>query len=314
MTAVFAFGKVPRAGDFVRTRGAGDVGAALEEWVTTGLERAEGRGHFADAFAHGAIHAFVFRTTRAPGLVAGVVRPSRDAVGRRFPFVVAASVEVGGLGSHPHLLPLLLGDFLEGAAELALAAETLGGSADLERAIGAVRPPRFDHADAVFREYDGWLRTTAAATAWGAIYGDTAAWSAAHAIHTIEESVAPIRGHEPSTTTLGLRLPLGGAGSAAVAFWLDLVRAAAHWRATVPSFFWSTEPSRGSLVLQLGETPASTFEQLWLPDPDSDHLCDLTQPRSVDPSRFLGALSPSLGQLVQRGDLPVLHLVDALAR
>jgi hypothetical protein len=58
----------------------------------------------------------------------------------------------------------------------------------------------------------------------------------------------------------------------------------------------------------------SSLSQLWSPDPDSDHVCDLTVAASIDPSRFLSRLSPPVAQVAQRPDVAVAHLVAAMGQ
>jgi hypothetical protein len=51
--------------------------------------------------------------------------------------------------------------------------------------------------------------------------------------------------------------------------------------------------------MQLGDTPSSFANELWLPNPDSESMCDLTTPTSVDAGRLRGAFA--------RGPAHALH-------
>lgn len=314
--AVSAFGKVPAAGDFIRVNAGAEPIPSLEAWVTAGMEYADDRvSGWAQSFSTGAPYAFVFRAPKnaSPGRVAvGVIRPSRDAVGRKFPVVICSVVDATPLLAQPHLMPLVLGDFLEAATAAQVDhARTQG---DLGQAIAYVRDVDLSQLAGAANEYQQWVSMTSISSALAAIYGQGGQGTVVHALHTIGEAVAAFRGQENPTTPLSLRLPLGSGGPAAAVFWMDLVRSAARWRSTVPTCFWSFDGMSGSLLLQLGDPPVASLSQLWAPDPDSDHVCDLTSPASVDPSRFLSRLSAPVAQVTQRLDVAVQHLVAAMGQ
>lgn len=313
---ISAFGKVPAAGDFLRVYANMDPILSFESWVTSGMEYADDRVQgWAQLFPAGAPYAFMFRAPKnsVPGRVAvGVVRPSRDAVGRKFPIVICTLVDVSSLLAYPHLMPLILGDFLEGATTAQV--DHCRNQNDLAAAIGRVPEVDLSTASYAGNEYQQWVSQTTVANALAAIYGHGGQGTVVHALHTIAEAVAAFRGQENPTTPLALRLPLGSGGPAAAVFWMDLVRSAARWRQTIPTCFWSFDGMSGSLLLQLGDPSVSMLSQLWAPDPDNDHVCDLTAPASVDPSRFLSRLSPPVAQVAQRLDVAVHHLVAAMAQ
>src|SRR4051812_48605180 len=114
-----AFGKVPRVGDFIRARADHASVIALEAWVTDGMGWAHTRRRtWAEDYGRGSARAFVFRPpakVQQDTVVVGVLRPSHDAVGRLFPLMFGATNDAAPFATAPHLLPLLLGDFLEQA-------------------------------------------------------------------------------------------------------------------------------------------------------------------------------------------------------
>jgi type VI secretion system ImpM family protein len=313
---VAAFGKVPAAGDFIRANANVEPIPALESWITAGMESAGERIQgWSEQFLAGAPYAFMFRAPRnaAPGKVAvGVIRPSRDAVGRKFPITICTVIDASSVVAQPHLMPLVLGDFLEQAT--AAQVDHARNQGELTQAISYVRDVDLSQLGYATQEYQQWVSSTSILSALAAIYGHGGQGTVVHALHTIAEAVAAFRGQENPTTPLSLRLPLGSGGPAAAVFWMDLVRNAARWRATVPTCFWSSDGMSGSLLLQLGDPPTSSLGQLWAPDPDSDHVCDLTSPSSVDPSRFVSRLSPPVAQVATRLDVAVQHLVAAMAQ
>src|SRR5262249_48093807 len=148
------------------------------------------------------------------------------------------------------------------------------------------------------RDYDAWVENTYLTQAWTAVFGPDVGSRPFHCVQTITEAIAPWRGREEPPTPLSVRLPLGYGGGAAGAFWVDIVRRAAGWRATVPTLFWAFDDSSGEVLVQLGEVPPSSMAELWQPDANSDHVCDLTRPTSVDSSRFMEQLSQPLAAVL----------------
>jgi hypothetical protein len=96
----------------------------------------------------------------------------------------------------------------------------------------------------------------------------------ANAVQTIVTATTPFKGKEAPQSHLGVRAPLGASPESSAAWWIDLVRSASGWSGTVPTFFW---PLGGtSALVQLGiDAPPSVLLDVWLPTPDSDHVCDL---------------------------------------
>ncbi|HEX3343182.1 MAG TPA: type VI secretion system-associated protein TagF, partial [Polyangiaceae bacterium] len=230
---VAVFGKTPRMGDFLRVGTGGPAGEALEQWVEQGLGTAETRRgrYWPSLYGAGAPYAFIFRPPRASPTretLVGVIKPSVDSVGRRFPLVVYATALPRPNVPWPHVLPIALGDFFDAAATLLMEADNVTGIADMQAALTRLMPPRLADADRSAQEYEAWAGTTLLTHAFNVVYGEEQAMSVPRALHTILEAIGPFRGEESPATKLGLRLPLGRGGIAAAAFWLDTVRRVAR--------------------------------------------------------------------------------------
>lgn len=311
-----AFGKVPNVGDFIRFHADHPSVIALEAWVTDGMGFAHTkRRTWAGDFGRGSARAFVYRPpakVQQDTVVIGVIRPSHDAVGRLFPLMFGATNDAAPFATAPHLMPLLLGDFLEYAGYASLRADSIKQPSELESHVTSLSPPVFD-ARAAQAEYAMFSQQTTVGTALSAVFGPAWTSRAPHALHTILQALEPVRGREPPDTRLSLRLPLGGAGTAAVAFWIDVVRAAARWQRTVPSFFWDTDG--GALLLQLGDTPPASLAELWSPDENADLTCDLVTANStVDPNRVLSSLPHAVAAALYDSNHSVSAFVSALAQ
>jgi type VI secretion system ImpM family protein len=313
------FGKVPRMGDFVRVRANTEPTASFEGWIQEAVAYGEAkRTHqWPTIYGQGAIHAFVFRPpakTKPTSVLAGVFRPSVDAVNRRFPLVIGASLDAVTVAPGPHLLPLVLGDFFEETTQALMGLDVCASLQEFEARVTVVQPPRLDSAPARSREYEGWAMSTPQWMAWGTVYGQAESRQAIHAIQTIIDCFSTLRGVEPPTTPLSVRVPLGGGGVAAAAFWIDVVRRIARWRSTVPTFFLHFDGYKGWMLVQLGDTPHSSLLELFAPDPGSDHVCDLMGNATFDPDRILARMPPAIAQVLADPSRPVGDLLNALAQ
>lgn len=311
--AVGAYGKVPKMGDFVRA-GAKPL-PSFEQWLEAGMAAGEKKygAAWPSVYGKGPIHAFVYRPpVRDGGLLVGVLKPSHDSVGRKFPLVVFAQIPERDVSPYPHLLPLLLGDFLEAATAATVDAGAVTSASEYQERIGRVTLP-FLNTDGAAAEYDAWARSTKVGAAWAAIYGSADSDAPLGALKSIREALAPFGERENLTTPLAVRLRLGSAGIAAAVLWIDIVRRVAKWRATTPTCFWSFDGDEGSILIQLGQVTPSSLAELWQPDPDSDHVCNLLGVTANEHRPQLVSSFPRpLGMLLEEGDAPIAELLGLL--
>jgi type VI secretion system protein ImpM len=313
--AVGAYGKVPKMGDFVRV--GTKPAPSFEQWLEAGMAAGEKKHAAAwpQVYGKGKPHAFVYRPpVRDGGLLVGVLKPSHDTVGRKFPLVVFAQIPERDVAGSAHLLPLLLGDFLESATSASDDGSNVTSASEYQERINKVALPRlgFEGASA---DYDNWARSTDVGVAWRAIYGSEDADAALVALKSIREALAPFGEAENLTTPLSVRLRLGSGGIAAAAFWLDIVRRTARWRTTTPTAFWSFDGDEGSILIQLGNVPPSSLPELWQADLDSDHVCNLTASTTNEHrQQLIGSFPRPLGALLDQGDSPVAELLGLLER
>ncbi len=137
-----AFGKMPGAGDFIRFGLPGDFVSAWDAWLQAGMiEAARHLGSmWDDAYFSAPIWRFGLpRGAAGRAAMLGVVMPSVDRVGRRFPLTLALSLPNGAslVGSFLQARAVFVG--LEDAALAALDAAT--APADLERDLSAMTAP-----------------------------------------------------------------------------------------------------------------------------------------------------------------------------
>lgn len=155
------------------------------------------------------------------GLLAGIVMPSHDAVGRRFPLVVCAPLPTAALAGQPHAAPLVLHGFFNLAVVAGGRAARVRSQAEFCTQVASVAPPSFEGAPACLARYVSWARGKRAAEVWTSLFGEDAGRASSHALSTLVEATAAYRGQETPPLSLGVRVPLGGDSPKSAAMWLD---------------------------------------------------------------------------------------------
>jgi type VI secretion system ImpM family protein len=282
LSAPAVVGKVRSEREFLRSRSAGPL-ATFEAWLAENMAWAAASAgeRWPAAFAGGALHAFVFRvrlTDETDAVLAGAIAPSSDELGRPYPVAVVAELESSApLASSPELLPVLLEQFWDQSAELVFDAAAHGSDPTARLPLIASALPDPGNARAA---YDAWLHECKV-TELAALCAE----SSAHFLESLAvliDAVRPHAGCERPLTPLTFHLPLGHGGGASVCFWLDVLRRSMGWTHTIPSFFWSADHERASLLLHLGTPPRQTLTELWGPREIRDAFCDLVTPHAVD--------------------------------
>ncbi|HMI87895.1 MAG TPA: type VI secretion system-associated protein TagF [Polyangiaceae bacterium] len=312
-TAMGVFGKAPWRAEYIKMHWDGEPLTSFDAWLTDNVEWAalHRAAAFSAASQAGGVNAFVFRPKKGQGVLGGAIVASWDSAGRSFPLIVAAPLPAAGdaMGARPEILPLVLEDFWQLASEVAVAVQAAGS---IERAA-SIAPTEFawglDEAQAG-AAYTEWAASLPLGDLCTLVYGAGGTAIAAGTVRFVVEAVRPLRGTERPRTPLTLRLPLGAAGGAAVCFWVDLVRRAAAWRSTIPSFFWSHDGAAGTMLLHLGDAPRRTLADLWTPGSEHAELCDLTAPLSNEQLGAIPELAPALARCFG-ADCRVAELVAA---
>lgn len=314
---VAGFGKIPALGDFVRTPSPSEEMLAFEAWLTRAVETGEARPGtaFRDAFPNASPHAFLWSggiDKKHRGLLAGVILPSHDGVGRRFPLVVCAPLPSAALSAQPHAAPLVLHDFFHHAAAAAARAARMHSPSEFHAQVASIAPPSLEGTAASLAHYGSWARAHRAADVWGSLFGADAERASRYALYLLVEATAAYRGQDTPPTSLGVRVPLGRDVATTAAMWIDLVRHAAGWKTTVPSIFLPLSSDGPRALIQLGaEAPASVLADLYAPSLDSETVCEVTPGASA---RLPSVLPPAVGRAVAAPDALLADVVHELGR
>jgi type VI secretion system ImpM family protein len=248
---VHVTGKIPTMPEFVTTRAYGGTFDPIEAWAEEGLaychmnHRALLDAHFDDALPQ----CFVWDTGTA--VLAGIAFPSRDSVGRRFPFIICS--EIGREAYRMALAPIALGDYLEDAFLAAQDVFALSDRASILARADQLRLPTAEHFRAAEREYGSWLDATPLGAAWKSFVGGDFPERAGP--QRVAATIEAVRKHSIVRVVLG---SVGAAGGIAV--WTEVVTRAV---AAPSAIFWSVDGS--SMLLSLDPPSKRSFAAVFLP-------------------------------------------------
>lgn len=305
-----AFGKLASQGDFVTFGNNTDPALRFHDYLFAAVEAAyASEPAWGQTAESDRAFAFIYRTSSespGEGLVAGVLRSSRDAAGRVFPFAVYAVIDALGWPDENHILPLSLGGFLEHASvALDDAVEGISMSDPTSELFG----PSTAQLHAAVNDYASWTTSRTMEDAWMTLFGRNQPGDLANALATIGEILGPFSGSEPPATKLAARLPLGAAGSGAVSFWWDTARRLGRWQRNVPMLFWEGGAPEPQVVMHFGDVAPRALAELWVPNPDSAFASDLSAAANDRP----GVQLDSAAAFLQRLESPAMLVSDFLS-
>ncbi len=293
----FALGKFAGDAEYVRVDGGGAV-AALDEWVSqaTALGYAKRGDSWRMSLPMGAPFAFLWHPRRDrenDELLAGVIAPSRDAVGRDYPLVIVTRFSEKLVANAPHLVPLAFGEFLDVSYETIAdaRAKPMPVPAFAARVGAIVCPTELDVSNAG-AQYDAWCAEVSVSDGWRVVFGDEdPVESAVQAIATLTSTLGPTLATGAALTA---RLPLGTGGAAAAVLWLDVVARLFRGLKVSPSAFWGTDDA--ALVVGFGAMPPGLLVDLWSASaggsPGAEETFDVVRAMRDAPPRSRAIVEP----------------------
>lgn len=283
------YGKLPTHGDFVRVNGGGAALRAFDAWLQQGLFQARMRDRrgFAGRFAAMPTTCFMFTPDGPVGTLLGVMAPSRDRVGRSYPFLAWTSPAADAHGVDLARTPALWAGFYDFAASIvgrvgsgALGAEDLDAHTRLPAPAG----------EAV--AHDAYLRETTLDAFRDRLRASAGRDPTDRVIANLLDILLPLRGGVPDAFRLVMQFPLGSQARTARAhagFWLELSARVLHPAAFRATAFWTLPrpggPEAGRLLVFLRPPRASAFPCLYEENPAGDALCVLDTMGAEAPSR-----------------------------
>lgn len=320
-----AFGKLPTHGDFVRHQAGSDAVRALDEWLQHGLffAQAQRSPRLEEAYGEAPALAFLFRRDVRHAPLLGVLRPSRDSAGRRFPFVIVRELGPG----EPSGWDLVLreANYLQEAADLlaAICAGEFGHrevGAQVEERIGA----RALGAGRVDRSYHEQTSLRAFGEAVWDYFEDSRKY-------LLFSNLLDLFGRRADAAPnaagrgAGLRFPLDpSAPIPSAAFWLEAVCRLGASSLEEASYFFTLGGGAGArgageerapadhLVLFLQPPPPKVFAELLALAPPGDRVWDLETIGREHAADAALSIPPRYGMLLEDGQLSLDGFLNRL--
>jgi len=320
VTVVF-FGKVPTHGDFVRRRVNSTALRTFDAWIQEGMIAAGDTPGVLDAdFEKAAPVAFCFSLPAPAPPFVGVLGPSRDSVGRRYPFLVGfeGGASLAGNGA-PGYLPVVFGERLARAAALIRAATTGQVRApDLEARVAPLSSG--NDGDTALTGYDAFLKQTTASVFWAKLWGHPQDSRKYLLFKNLLDILTPLKGNLPAAFSLVLRFPLctdRQDPSYEVAFWVSVVLQLLDAPRLQPSFFWTLpeeeDDRRPALLVALRHPPPDLFTCLLTGGKGEEACRDLETMGGLSAVEAALSIPSRYGSLLESDELTLKDFLRLMA-
>lgn len=301
-------GKLPLHGDFIRYNAGSPEVHELDHWVGEGIVHGYHElGSAWDRTFDAAPRAtFIYVSPKSRRVVTGILQPSVDKAGRRYPFLVYALLEGAVAPTDVPYLPLALGPFLEKAGEVAQWAQT---SINLNMFLSHFDTLRFEPDFAESRRTFGrHVLMKGAADFLGGDFGAANDPRAYAALQSVSEG-PELKGNQ----ALAVRMPLHD-GPPTTSFWMELSRRMTR-AGTLPVLtYWSeaTGDVPARLHLCFGDLGSRHFLPLVLPGRPDPVLRDLAGMHGDAEAARKG--KAAFDQVLSAGSLKLSDLLQRLPR
>lgn len=305
------FGKLPAYPDFVRKNAGGPLARALDNWVQEGVAQMNVQGDegWKERFDAGSGKNFLYHTDDPSRILVGVLMPSRDQGGRRYPFSLFANAGSGRNGQHVHLLPEAYAVFLQAATRLLADPARAVGELNSGKAAGlaTVLPQNLYDFD---RRYKQYIELKKMADFWSETIGGPVEPTKYLLMRNLLSTLAPLRGKDVRKFELCLALPVSATFAARgfqIAVYLAMCRRMLGQPVNSLVGFWDTAPTVGRTRLYLFFRPPGPRYLFSLFDPASagEVIWDMATIGADQAAEIRGKLPAEIVALLDNADLSI---------
>jgi len=312
------FGKLPTYPDFVRKNAGGVLARALDNWIQEGVAQMNVQGHegWKGRFDAGSGKNFLYHTDDPSKMLVGVLMPSRDQGGRRYPFSLFADASSGRNGQHTHLLAEAYGVFLQAVTRLLSDPARIAGELQSGKAAGlaTVLPQNLYEFD---RRYKRYVELKKMADFWLGTIGERIDPTKYLLVRNLLSTLTPLRGKDVRKFELCLALPLSDQFAERgfqIAVYLALCRAMLGQPISSVVVFWDTHKPGRAMRLYVFFRPPGPRYLYSLIDPESagDFIWDMTTVGADKADEAKGKLPPEIVALLDNTDLSIEAFLSKL--
>jgi len=312
------FGKLPAYPDFVRQNAGSPLARALDTWIHEGVAQmnVQGGDDWKTRFDAAVPKNFLFHVDDPSKLLVGVLVPSRDKSGRRYPFSIFANAASGKNGQQVHLMPEAFGVFLKAAGRMlgdlnSAAEEVRSGKVS---ALATVLPQNLYECD---RRYTRLLEIQKMADFWTGAVGDFAGPAKYLIMRNLLSALLPLREKDLRKFELCLTVPIAAQAVAQgfqIAVWLAIVRLLLKLPTSSIVAFWDVEKtsSRAQLYLLFRPPGPRYLAGLLHPEAAGNLIWDMATLKAEQMQQAKAQLPPGLAALLDDAELTSGAFLHAL--
>jgi type VI secretion system protein ImpM len=308
------FGKLRSRGDFVRSTQHGALTQLLDQWLSRALVELAQDPRWKQLYDGAMCAHFAVLGVRRRVALAGHLRPSADASGRRFPFVATASFETCAPLAFMAQAPLLLGTAWAQLEDIATRACTADDAAPV---LASARQVRMDiDAGADARARDSHVQSAQTLGSLQALLERThAGVELRRVLLALGLLLQPVPDSGLSRLDTGLRLPLPAQpwqAAAVAAWWMRLIapflaRGDVELMLLLPCAGERAEPT---LVVGFAGASSAVLHALFTPNTASDAFITLRTPHWVDDQVAQDLALRRLDAYLRQPSLPLCQAAD----
>lgn len=300
------FGKLPAMGDFVAFNAGSAVGRMLDHWLRDGIDNVLARKKPPPQYPV----RFIYRDPQGLAACIGVLVPSQDRVGRRFPICAFAEVEMPVATHRFAALPAAYAPFLDTAARVLTEQAATAEPRALAQQIGTLLLPGPADLQEAFEWSNQALEHTPGRILLEAIFGPLDKGVHYHGLNMARAACIRLRGEAPGTATTILECT--ASDDVQLLFWTRLVTGILEWRKAPPSMIWNAADSRDTrLLLALGAPDGSLIHFLADPNLEAERLWPMKTSNVTAIQRGRASLPPGLLQALEPPAPTAAHILAA---
>jgi type VI secretion system ImpM family protein len=311
--AVTAFGGKVRVEPEFLSLAYGEPCLGFARWFDAGTAYAlEHEGPtWRERFLRSNAQAFVYRAApradEVPSVLLGVLGPGEDRFARPYPFAVMTEIREPQ-GADVASLAVAGERFLASASAVCEEGRSARRASDIVARAQELVPPTREEHERAERDFADWQKQEGiCASLWARLFTS----GAAGAEICLRELVAARDARRSNGRPRAVRLPLGGGGAAATAFWIHVVRAVGRSLDGGFGAFWAVDEAAGTVLIELGALAPQSFAEIWSRDERDAQVLDLGIPdhHAVE---ALPAMDAAIADIVADPRSRVVTLLEAL--